>query len=197
MGKEGKNLVPKRHRAREESISRFLSLVLRHDPGRIGLSLAPDGWVEVDALLAALACHGRGLSRDELAALVAANNKRRFAFDDTGDRIRASQGHSIPVALGYAPVEPPEYLFHGTVARALPGIRRDGLRAMGRHHVHLSGDYETAVRVGGRRGKPVVLRVRAGVMHVAGHVFFISANGVWLTEIVPVAFLDFDPPAGS
>lgn len=189
--------MPKRRRSREESVSRFLSLILRHDPGRIGLSLAPDGWVEIDALLAALACHGRVLSRDELAALVAANNKQRFSFDESGDCIRASQGHSVPVSLGYAPAVPPEYLFHGTAATALPGIRREGLRAMRRHHVHLSSDYETAVRVGGRRGKPVILRVHAEEMHAAGHVFCVSANGVWLTEVVPIVFLDFDPLPGS
>jgi len=189
--------VPKRRRSSEESIGRFQSLVLRHDPGRIGISLASDGWVEVKTLLSALSRHGRALSRHELAAVVATNDKRHFVFDETGARIRASQGHGVAVDLGYAPAVPPETLFHGTVAPALEGIRRQGLRAMARHHVHLSADYETAVRIGGRRGKPVVLRVRAGAMHAAGHVFFLSANGVWLTGTVPAAFLDFDLPIGS
>lgn len=186
--------MPKRRRPRTDSISRFLSLVLRHDPGRIGIALTSDGWVEVDVLLAALARHGRALSRDELATIVATNDKQRFAFDETGERIRASQGHSVAVNLGYAPAQPPETLYHGTVAPALDAIRRDGLRAMSRHHVHLSGDHATAVKVGARRGKPVVLRVRAGTMHAAGFEFFLSANGVWLTREVPPEYLDFDPP---
>lgn len=186
--------MPKRRRTRTESISRFLSLVLRHDPARIGITLAPDGWVEVDALLSALTRRGRALSRDELTAIVIANDKQRFAFDETGKRIRASQGHSVTVDLGYSPLQPPEYLFHGTVAQALESIRREGLRAMARHHVHLSGDHETAVCVGARRGKPVVLRVRAGEMQAAGFAFFLSQNGVWLTEAVPAEYLDFDLP---
>lgn len=172
-------------------ISKFLSLVLRHEPGRIGITLDEAGWVDVERLLAALAAHGVALTRAELADIVATSDKRRYAFSDDGKRIRANQGHSVPVALGLPPVEPPATLFHGTVDAALPGIRREGLRRGDRHDVHLSADLDTANMVGGRRGKAIILTVHAGEMARAGHVFYRSENGVWLTAHVPPAFIEF------
>ncbi len=171
--------------AEEVRRSRFLSLVLRHRPEVIGLRLDDAGWAEVDALLAALAAHGRPLSRAELEALVAENPKQRFALSPDGRRIRASQGHSLPVALGYEPEPPPARLFHGTARHLLAAILAEGLRRGRRHHVHLSADLETATRVGARHGPPVVLEIAAGAMHAAGHLFYRSANGVWLTDAVP------------
>ncbi len=172
--------------------SKRLSRHLRHAPGEIGLVLGEGGWVAVADLLAALAAHGRAVSREELAHVVAHNDKRRFAFDETGERIRASQGHSVPVDLGLPESTPPPVLYHGTVAAALAAIRREGLRPMRRHHVHLSADVATAARVGSRRGRPVVLRVDAAAMAEAGHRFLVSANGVWLTDAVPPGFLGPD-----
>ncbi|MGW2149480.1 RNA 2'-phosphotransferase [Nonomuraea bangladeshensis] len=170
-------------------VSKFLARHLRHDPGRIGLTLDPAGWVPVEELLSAAAAHGFPITPAELARVVETNDKRRYVIED--GRIRASQGHSVPVDLGLPPAEPPEVLYHGTVGRFLSAIRREGLRPMGRHHVHLSPDRDTAVRVGARRGAPVVLVVRAGAMHADGHVFHLSANGVWLTGHVPPAYLAF------
>ncbi|WP_445277676.1 RNA 2'-phosphotransferase [Streptomyces sp. DSM 41033] len=168
-------------------VSKYLSKHLRHEPDRIGISLDEHGWVAVDELLRACARHGFTLTRDDLDHVVAVNDKQRFTLD--GDRIRANQGHSVTVDLGLPPAEPPAYLYHGTVPRVLDAIRAEGLRPMDRHHVHLSPDRETAVRVGARRGAPVVLAVDAGAMHRAGHLFHVSANGVWLTDAVPPAFL--------
>lgn len=170
-------------------VSKRLSLHLRHAPEQIGLVLGPGGWVAVDELLEALARHGHRVSREELAEVVARNDKKRFAFDDTGTMIRANQGHSVPVDLGLAEAVPPGVLFHGTVTAALPAIRREGLRPMKRHHVHLSPDEQTATRVGARRGKPVVLRVDAARMTGDGHRFFRSDNGVWLVAAVPPEYL--------
>lgn len=165
-----------------------MSKVLRHDPGGSGLVLDAGGWVPVDAFLAALR-----IGRDELDAVVAGNDKRRFAVErgaDGVERIRASQGHSIPVDLGLAPVVPPERLFHGTNAVALESIRANGLNRGCRHHVHLSADTDTARRVGARRaGTVVVITVDAGAMARDGYVFYRSANGVWLTDAVPPAYL--------
>ncbi|MFI2783975.1 RNA 2'-phosphotransferase [Streptomyces sp. ALB3] len=172
---------------RTVKVSKFLSKHLRHEPGRIGIRLDAQGWVAVDELLRACARHGVTLTRAELEHVAASSDKQRFAVD--GDRIRANQGHSVTVDLGLPPVEPPAYLYHGTVARTLDAIRAEGLRPMNRHHVHLSPDRETAVRVGSRRGAPVVLTVDSGAMHRAGHVFRVSANGVWLTDCVPPDFL--------
>jgi putative RNA 2'-phosphotransferase len=169
--------------------SRFLSLVLRHDPARLGLSLDPAGWVDVRTLLGAMAARGRPLTRPQLEEIVAENDKRRFAFDDDGTRIRASQGHSVEVDLGYTEAEPPARLFHGTHPSALDAIRREGLLPMQRHDVHLSADTETATRVGARRGRPVVLVVDTARMHADGHRFRISANGVWLAQAVPPEYL--------
>ncbi|MEU3445789.1 RNA 2'-phosphotransferase [Streptomyces thermolilacinus] len=174
---------------RTVKVSKYLSRHLRHQPERIGLVLDPHGWVAVEDLLRAMARHGMPLTRAELEHVVAVNDKRRFALD--GDRIRASQGHTVEVDLGLPPATPPAYLYHGTVAAALDAIRAEGLRPMSRHHVHLSPDRETATRVGARRGRPVVLTVDAGAMHRDGHVFHVSANGVWLTDAVPARYLRF------
>lgn len=174
---------------RTVKVSKYLSKHLRHQPERIGLTLDPSGWVEIDVLMRAAAAHGFPFTRDELDHVVAANDKQRFAVD--GSRIRASQGHTVRIDLGLPPAEPPAYLYHGTVSRSLDAIRAEGLRPMNRHHVHLSPDRETATRVGARRGRPVVLAVDAGAMHRAGHVFRVSANGVWLADAVPPEFLRF------
>ncbi len=164
--------------------SKRLSYVLRHAPGSIGLTLDDAGWVDVDALLAAL-----GMSRNELERVVATNDKRRFAFDTTGTRIRASQGHSVRVDLGYAPRRPPETLFHGTPERNVAAILAEGLRPRRRHAVHLSVDAATARRVGERRGRAVVLRVEAGRLADDGAVLTRSENGVWLVDAVPPSYL--------
>jgi putative RNA 2'-phosphotransferase len=169
--------------------SKRLSYVLRHAPASIGLSLDAAGWVDVDDLLAALAAHGTPLSRAQLDDVVARNDKQRFALDPTGTRIRASQGHSVPVQLGYGTSDPPAELFHGTVERFLPAILADGLRPGNRHAVHLSADVATARRVGGRRGRPVVLRVDAAAMAAVGATFTRSDNGVWLVDAVPARYL--------
>ncbi|WP_081238399.1 RNA 2'-phosphotransferase [Streptomyces viridosporus] len=174
---------------RTVKVSKYLSRHLRHQPGRIGLSLDEGGWVEIDTLIAAAAAHGFPFTREELDHVITVNDKRRFAVE--GSRIRASQGHSVEVDLGLPPATPPPYLYHGTVARALDAIRTEGLRPMDRHDVHLSADRETATRVGARRGRPVVLSVDAAAMHRDGHVFRVSANGVWLTRAVPARYLRF------
>ncbi len=171
------------------SLSKRLSRHLRHAPEAIGVTLGPGGWIEVEVLLAALARHGLRMTRAELEELVARNDKQRFAFDDSGESIRASQGHSVAVELGPPVADPPALLFHGTVERFLSAILSEGLRPMARHDVHLSQARETAIRVGARRGKPVVLEIDAAAMSEAGHEFRVSANGVWLTARVPPEFL--------
>lgn len=170
-------------------VSKYLSKHLRHRPERLDLKLEPGGWVEVDELLEACGRHNFPVSRAELEEVVERNDKRRFAFDEPGTRIRAQQGHSIPVDLGLEPVEPPSVLYHGTGERVLTEVLEGGLRKMGRHHVHLSPDVETAKKVGSRRGRPVVLEVAAGVMCSEGWTFYLSGNGVWLVEQVPPRYL--------
>jgi putative RNA 2'-phosphotransferase len=171
--------------------SKFLSLVLRHDPGQIGIELDEAGWTDVAALLAAAERHGVRLTRAELGEIVATSDKQRFALSDDGARIRANQGHSVEVDLQLEVVPPPATLYHGTVDGALAGIRDKGLLRGARHHVHLSADLATATKVGGRRGKPVVLTIDARAMSEAGHTFYRSTNGVWLVDAVPAAFIAF------
>jgi putative RNA 2'-phosphotransferase len=175
--------------ARLVRISRFLSKHLRHQPQRLGLTLEPGGWVAVDDLLAACASHGMPLSRDELDEVVERNDKRRFSFDESGERIRANQGHSVEVDLQLMPTTPPTILYHGTSQAVVDVILREGLRKMRRHHVHLSADISTAIKVGRRHGAPVVFAVDAGAMSADGYIFFRSENGVWLVDGVAPRFL--------
>ncbi|WP_067461775.1 RNA 2'-phosphotransferase [Actinomadura macra] len=168
-------------------ISKYLAKHLRHRPERIGLSLDTEGWAEIPELLDAAARHHFPFSRAELEHVVAVNDKRRYALD--GDRVRAVQGHSIKVELNLPEAAPPDLLYHGTVQGTVAAIRREGLRPMGRHAVHLSPDRETARRVGARRGEPVILTVLSGRMSADGHRFHLSPNGVWLTEQVPPEYL--------
>jgi putative RNA 2'-phosphotransferase len=174
---------------KDVSQSKFLSLVLRHQPETIGVTLDPNGWIEVDVLLEAMDRHGRKLSREDLERLVRESDKQRFALSENGKRIRANQGHSVEVDLALIPQTPPEVLYHGTVDRFLDSILGTGLRKGDRHHVHLSASVETAQKVGERRGKPVILEVLSGDMHRAGHEFFLSNNGVWLVDRVPPPFI--------
>lgn len=180
---------------RREAASKHISLVLRHKPETIGLVLDEAGFADTGELLHKLAAAGTKLTMDELVEIVRTSDKQRFFLSEDQTRIRANQGHSVGVELGYDPKVPPDVLFHGTVDRFLESIRKTGLRRGQRAHVHLSPDRATAVSVGARRGTAVILTVQAGAMHAAGYAFFVSPNGVWLTERVPPEFLEF-PGAG-
>lgn len=163
-----------------------LAMLLRHDPARFGVALDHAGWGDIAAVAA-----GLGVDVVGLLTIVRQDEKGRFVLSVDGARVRAAQGHSFKVDLGLVPREPPLMLWHGTHSAVLERIRREGLRPMGRTHVHLSGDRETASRVGGRRGKPVLLRVRAAEMWVGGAPFYRAENGVWLVDAVAPEFLDF------
>lgn len=178
---------------RQTRISKFLSLVLRHTPERIGITLDQAGWTPIDDLLKRSAIAGICVSRDELQFVLRNCAKQRFAISEDGLRIRANQGHSQAVDLGYSPAVPPTVLYHGTHLGVMEVIRLEGLRKMARHHVHLSSDRATAMRVGQRRGRPLVLEVNSGQMATDGYMFFQSTNGVWLTDNVPQEYLKFPP----
>lgn len=172
-----------------EIISKRLSYVLRHAPESIGIELDSNGWVEVSLLLAALASTGEAVSLTELEDAVSNNDKKRFSFDETGKRIRANQGHSIAVDLNYQEKEPPTKLFHGTASRFLASIKQQGLIKGSRHHVHLTESKDTAISVGSRYGKPVLLEIDALAMWRDGAKFFLSDNNVWLTDAVPWSYI--------
>lgn len=172
-------------------ISKFLSLVLRHKPEVIGISMDSEGWVDVKELLEKCSAQKRYINLQLLQQIVNTNDKQRFAFNHDHTKIRASQGHTVEVDLKLEPTEPLEYLYHGTVAKFIDNIKETGLRPMERMHVHLSKDLETAVKVGSRRGKPVILKIKASEMNKDGHAFYVSANGVWLCEAVPAKYIEF------
>jgi putative RNA 2'-phosphotransferase len=170
-------------------ISKFLSLVLRHEPQAIGVSLDEKGWIDVEVLLRAMGTHGKALSFEDLDRLVRESDKQRFAFSDDRQRIRANQGHSVKVDLALEPQTPPELLYHGTPEKFVSSIMETGLNKGQRHHVHLSPDVQTAIKVGERRGRPIILEIRAGDLCRSGMVFYRSENGVWLVDAVPPDFI--------
>lgn len=170
-------------------ISKFLSLVLRHQPEKLGIHLDEEGWAPVAELLEKMQAQGMPVDLIKLQEVVAGNDKQRFAFNSDASKIRASQGHSIPVDLGLEPVQPPAVLYHGTATQHLSAILEEGLHPRSRQHVHLSADISTAIKVGSRHGKAVVLLVKSLEMQQQGHHFFQSANGVWLTASVPPLYL--------
>ena len=176
----------------EVKISKFLSLVLRHNPSLIGIELDSNGWVKVEELLVKLRTKDIHLSLSDLRSLVETNNKRRFAFSTEFEQIRANQGHSVEIDLDYPKQTPPTFLFHGTAESSLDLIMKGGLKKMKRHHVHLSQDKTTAFNVGLRHGKPVILKIAAKRMVEQNFDFFLSDNGVWLTDFVPVQYIEID-----
>jgi putative RNA 2'-phosphotransferase len=174
-------------------ISRFITMVLRHKPETIGITLDKAGWVDVSILLKALKDHGRAVTPEELVEEVKNNSKQRYALSADGKRIRASQGHSIEVDLQYKPAIPPDILYHGTATRHVASIFQNGIIKGERHHVHMSKDTETAISVGKRHGNPMVLQIDAKQMNADGVIFYVSDNGVWLTDIVAPKYLTIVP----
>lgn len=173
-------------------ISKFLSLVLRHKPETIDLKLDENGWADTDRLIYGMQKANYSMDIELLKGIVESSDKKRFKFNDDFTKIRANQGHSIDIDLNLEAKTPPEILYHGTAARNLDSIKQHGLLKQNRHHVHLSGDTETARTVGMRYGKPVVLTIEARMMHKEGISFYQSDNGVWLTEFVDPKYIKFE-----
>lgn len=174
---------------KQESISRFLSLVLRHKPEQIGLMLDDSGWADIDQLVDKATAAGVDIDRPIIERIAASCPKQRFAISEDGQRIRATQGHSLNVDLGMENRQPPDSLFHGTATRFLESIKQSGILPRERQYVHLSADPETALVVGKRHGKPVVIQIDSRTMSLKGYLFFLSENGVWLTEHVPHRYI--------
>ena len=170
-------------------ISKFLSLILRHKPEKIGLTLDKNGWAVVTDILEK---SNLKFTMETLEEVVETNDKQRFSFNADKTKIRANQGHSLKtIDLEFAPQIPPSFLYHGTVPKFLQSIKLDGLKRMNRQHVHLSADRQTASIVGKRRGVPEILSIRSGQMQADGFPFYLSKNGVWLTDHVPPKYIDF------
>ena len=167
------------------SKSKFLSLVLRHDPSAANIELDPNGWAPIPDLLAGAQRSGIDISPEELREIVETNEKRRFILCETSQRIRACQGHSLPVELDLQPSTPPTPLYHGTASRFEQAIRANGLNRMQRQHVHLSAELDTARSVGQRHGSPIVFAIDTAAMLRDGFAFYQSENGVWLVDSVP------------
>jgi len=173
----------------KKKISKFLSLILRHQPEAIHLELDENGWADIEELREKSARNKINFTLEELDEVVETNNKQRFAFNEDKTKIRANQGHSIDVDLALTPQQPPEYLYHGTAEINIPSILEKGIEKRSRQHVHLSSDKETATKVGMRHGKPVILTIRTGLMFQEGIEFYLSENGVWLTDFVDAKYI--------
>ncbi|QHT71223.1 RNA 2'-phosphotransferase [Rhodocytophaga rosea] len=174
---------------KDKDISKYLSLVLRHQPQVLGITLDESGWTEVNGLLEKMQQKGMNVDFEKLSQVVQNNDKQRFAFNADQSKIRASQGHSVSIELGLTPVQPPEVLYHGTAQANMESILKDGIQKRSRQHVHLSADEQTAIKVGQRHGKPVVLQVNSGDMNRDGHLFYLSENKVWLTDFVEAKYI--------
>lgn len=174
-----------------DKLSVFISLVLRHKPEAANIQLDEHGWAEVDALIEGIRKTGRRIDIDTLKEIVRTDGKQRYSFNEDCTLIRANQGHSVSVDVELKEAKPPEILYHGTAERFMESIRQEGLRPMSRLYVHLSKDEATALKVGARHGKPVILKVNAEKMQQDGFRFFLSENGVWLTDKVPASYLFF------
>ena len=172
-----------------EKTSKFLSYVLRHRPDSIGIELDANGWANIAVLIECATRHGNIISEAAIREAVRTSDKQRFLISDDDACIRANQGHSVKVDLELVPANPPDCLFHGTASRFVESIMKTGLNASSRHHVHMSATRETAIAVGTRHGKPVVLKVDAQKMQQLGYLFYLSENGVWLTDAVPPEFI--------
>ena len=173
-------------------ISKFLSLVLRHKPIEIDLTIDNEGWAIVNDLITKMNNARITLTFEDLKEVVDTNDKKRFVFSDDFSKIRANQGHSIDVDLKFDSVTPPKILYHGTAEKNIASIFEKGILKKDRNYVHLSADIKTASKVGMRYGKPIVIEVKALEMHQNGHLFFLSDNNVWLTDFVANKYLRSD-----
>jgi putative RNA 2'-phosphotransferase len=182
ISKEGESM-------NQESKGKLLSRILRHQPEMIGMKLDEHGWLDVDELLEKIQIK-TDLSKEELEQIVANDKKQRYSFDASHTRIRANQGHSIPVDVQMEQAIPPDVLYHGTALAFVPSIKREGIKSMSRLFVHLSADQPTAIEVGRRHGEPVLFKVDAKAMHEKGYIFYLSKNHVWQTLYVPPEFFE-------
>ena len=175
-----------------KKLSVFLSLILRHKPEEAGIQLDKNGWADINELISGIKNTGKyTIDMSILEEIVRTDNKQRYSFNENKTKIRANQGHSINVDVELEEQKPPEILYHGTGQKYLDSIKLEGLKSKSRLYVHLSSDEPTAVNVGKRHGISVVLKVNANAMYRDGYHFYLSENGVWLTERVPVEYLSF------
>ena len=172
------------------NLSRYMSLILRHKPEVIGITLDEHGWASVNDLICGIEKNNPGFNMDILEQIVRTDSKQRYSFNDDKSLIRANQGHSVNVDVELKEKEPPEYLYHGTGEKYVKSINQDGLIHKSRLYVHLSKDIKTSENVGKRHGKEVVYRINSGQMYRDGYKFYLSENGIWLTKEVPIKYLE-------
>lgn len=186
---ENKFQKPETKERRLKRLSKFISMILRHRPEIIGITLDEHGWANVDELIEGIN-KTEAFSKATLEKIVKTDEKQRYSFSRDKTMIRANQGHSIPVDVELEKKEPPEILYHGTSTKSVKSIKEKGLLPMERIYVHLSADVKTATKVGKRHGSPYIFKVNAKQMSKDGYDFFQSVNGVWLTKDVPIQYLE-------
>lgn len=178
-----------KYKNKDEELGRFISLILRHNPKTINITLDEHGWANVDDLMKGINRAGKHIDFNTLERIVNENNKQRYSFSNDKTKIRANQGHSIKVDVELEEKVPPQYLYHGTAKRFIDSIMDIGIQKQSRQHVHLSADFSTAYSVGKRHGKPIVLKIDSRAMFEDGCKFYLSKNMVWLTDLVPVKYI--------
>ncbi len=177
---------------KKKSIGKFLSLILRHQPDTIGLILDENGWANIDELIEKCKKENVLFTFDELVEIVETNDKKRYAFNYEQTKIRTNQGHSIDVDVELKSVKPTVFLYHGTAKKNLDSILEIGIEKRSRQHVHLSIDKNTAIKVGLRHGRPIILKINSGIMHDDGNIFYLSENNVWLTDFINPKYISID-----
>lgn len=194
MQETKRQFKPETEERRLERLSKFISMILRHKPQVIGITLDEHGWADVDELIKGINETGEEIefSKDTLETIVKTDKKQRYSFSQDKTLIRANQGHSIPVDVELEKKEPPKVLYHGTGVKSVKAIQEQGLLPMERLYVHLSIDVKTATNVGKRHGTPVIFQVNTEQMQKDGYDFFQSVNGVWLTKEVPAKYLELE-----
>ena len=194
MQETKRQFKPETEERRLERLSKFISMILRHKPEVIGITLDEHGWADVDELIKGINETGEEVefSKTTLEKIVKTDKKQRYSFSQDRTLIRANQGHSIPVDVELKKKEPPKVLYHGTGVKSVKAIQEQGLLSMERLYVHLSSDVETATNVGKRHGTPVIFQINTEQMQKDGYDFFQSVNGVWLTKEVPAKYLELN-----
>ena len=175
-----------------KGLSKHMSRILRHEAEQLNLQLDPEGYVPIEALLAALQRAGVPATEASVRAVVETMEPRKQRFSLADGWIRANYGHSLALRIDHQPGAPVGFLYHGTTVPTRDKIMLEGLRPMGRQYVHLTPDADLARMVGGRHGKPCLLRVDAVRAHAEGIAFYQANRNFWLTDHVPPQYLGLD-----
>ena len=185
--------VTSRREHKLRTLSRFLSMLLRHRPARFPVTLDGQGFTQLADVMRILKAlpNFRWATREDIDAVIALPGRARFEVvrDERGARIRALYGHTA-LRPEYEPVAPPDVLYVAVAPESLAEVDRQGLAPTELSYIHLAITPAEARRSVLRlTATPVVLRVDAGVAHAEGRVFYSPTEGVYLVESLPAKYV--------